>query len=459
MLREYDRTLRVLLLLVEVALCATLFAGLVVLAGETTLPDRTPPWHLWVVGLAACLALPLTIRALEQNAARFRSLGEHVRGLLAAGAVAFGLVAGVAFSVASTIAPATLLACMGAQLAAVGLVRISALYGLQYLRRWGRNHRYIVVVGTGPRARDFTETVVRHPEWGVRIVGYVDEGDAPWSEEIPAQHVSKLTDFPALLRDHVIDEVVVACPRSMLASLGPAVEGCSAAGVPLTLMSDLFGDYLPPPRAKRIGSHGALSFAPFHHDPVELAVKRGLDILGGALGLLVAAPALLLAAAATKLVSPGPLLFREVRCGLYGRPFVMYRLRTREHGEVVHPNEIDAAVFALRPDARRTRLGRILEAVGIAELPQLWNVLLGDMSLVGPRPPFPAEVAHYKTWERRRLSMRPGLTCPWQVRGRTDLGFDEWVRLDVEYIDSWSLATDFRLLLMTIPAVLRGARR
>lgn len=466
MLREYDRALRSLLLLVEVTLCATLFAGLVAYAAEATIPGRTPPgWHLWVVGLAASLALPLTIRALTPKSARFLSLGEHVRGLLAAAALAFGLVAGVAFFVASTIAPATLLACMGAQLGAVGAVRIGTFYGLRQLRRGGRNYRNLIVIGTGPRAHDFTETVERHPEWGVRIVGYVDDGDVAWSDEIPAEHVHKLADFPELLRDHVVDEVVVACPRSMLAALGPAIEACSAAGVPLTLMNDLFGDYLPPPTAKHFGSQGALSFAPVHHDPFQLGLKRGFDILGAALGLLVSAPVLLVAAAAIQLTSRGPVFFGQIRCGLHGRPFVMYKLRTMvcdaeaKQSDGLDLNERDGPVFKIGRELRITRLGRVLRALSIDELPRFWSVLVGDMSLVGPRPPIPCEVAQYKTWERRRLSMRPGLTCLWQVSGRKELGFDEWVRLDIEYIDSWSVAADLKLLLLTIPAVLSGTRR
>lgn len=462
MLREYDRSLRSLLLLMEVTLCAALFAGLVPYAGDAETP-LAPDWQLWAVGLVASMALPLALRALPQDSARFPAVGAQLRALAVAGVLTFGLVAGTAFCLSAPIAPAALLACMGAQLAGVSLLRVGALCGVQHMRRNERNQRNIVVVGTGPRAREFTETVERHAEWGVRIVGYVDEGDVAWSDDLRARHVYKLANFPELMRERVIDEVVVACPRSMLAGLGPVVAGCSAAGVPLTLMNDLFGDYLPPPRTRRIGSHGALSFAPVHHGAARVAIKRGLDVVGGTLGLLVAAPVLALAAAAIRLVSPGPVLSRQIRCGLHGRPFVMYKLRTRScsdrAGEVLQLSETDSPAFKLRSGRPLGRVARIVESLGIAELPQFWNVLVGDMSLVGPRPALPVEVAQYETWERRRLSMRPGLTCLWQVHDRRGLGVDDWVRLDLEYIDTWSLGMDLRLLCMTIPKALVASSR
>jgi lipopolysaccharide/colanic/teichoic acid biosynthesis glycosyltransferase len=210
----------------------------------------------------------------------------------------------------------------------------------------------------------------------------------------------------------VIDEVIIACPRSMLASIVEVVDSCSAAGVPITLLSDLFGDYLPPPQATRFGNLPALSFAPVHHNMVKLAIKRGIDIVGASLGLLVTAPLIAVAA-----VMIGPL-------------------------------------FKITRDPRITRVGRSLRRYSIDEVPQFFNVLIGDMSLVGPRPPVPVEVAEYETFERRRLSMRPGITCLWQVSGRNAIGFAGWVRLDLEYIDTWSLSNDPSILLRSLPAVM-----
>jgi lipopolysaccharide/colanic/teichoic acid biosynthesis glycosyltransferase len=167
-------------------------------------------------------------------------------------------------------------------------------------------------------------------------------------------------------------------------------------------------------------------------------------------------------AGAIRLSSQGGVLFRQTRCGLYGRRFTLYKFRTMVEGaedrlaELQHLNEMDGPVFKSRRDPRVTRLGRLLRKFSLDELPQLWNVLRGDMSLVGPRPPIPEEVARYERWQRRRLSMKPGLTCLWQVNGRNELDFRSWIDLDLQYIDSWSLGLDLRILLKTIPVVLSG---
>ena len=184
--------------------------------------------------------------------------------------------------------------------------------------------------------------------------------------------------------------------------------------------------------------------------------------MGALVGLALVAPVIGIAALVIRFTSPGPIFFRQVRCGLYGRPFAMIKLRTmvaeaevrRKDG--VYLNEMGGAVSKIEKDPRMTPIGRWLRAFRIDELPQLWNILVGDMSLVGPRPPIPAEVAQYETSERRRLSMRPGLTCLWQVSGRNEIAFDEWVKLDLEYIDGWSLTNDLRILLLTLPVVLGG---
>jgi lipopolysaccharide/colanic/teichoic acid biosynthesis glycosyltransferase len=460
MLKDQAQFLRSLLLLAEVTVCAVLFAGSVAFAGAGTTAGE-PAWHLLAVGLAASLALPLVIRAMRRSSEQFPSLVEHLHRLLAAGAVSVGLVAGVAFAVGSGLPPWTLFRGLAAQIGTVGLLRISAIYGIRHLRREGRQSRNVIVIGTGPRAQGFAETVVRHPEWGVHIVGYVDEGDVAWSEDLAAEHVTKLSEFQNLLRDVVIDEVVVACPRSMLVSLSPAIEGCAAAGVPLTLMNDLFGDHLPPPRTRQFGSQSALCFAAVDHNPLERAAKRGLDVVGAGSGLLLAAPVLLAAAAAVAASSRGPVLVREPRCGLHGRTFGLYKLRTTAGEPASRPQR--GGVLELRQEHDITGVGRVLRAFRLDALPQLWNVLVGDMSLVGPLPATPAEVAQYTIRERRRLSMRPGLTCLWQVRDPTShehaagerRGFDAWTALDVEYIDTWSLGQDLKLLLLTLPAALR----
>jgi len=193
--------------------------------------------------------------------------------------------------------------------------------------------------------------------------------------------------------------------------------------------------------------------------------KRLLDIVGASAGLLLASPVLVAAAVAIRLDSPGPIFHRAVRVGLGGRKFRFLKLRSMRvgaeelRGLLLHLNQAQGPAFKLHDDPRVTRVGRLLRKTSLDELPQLWHVLRGDMSLVGPRPPFPEEVERYEPWMLRRLSVRPGLTCLWQVGGRSDLPFDEWMRLDLEYVDRRSFHLDLSILLRTIPAVLsaRGA--
>ncbi len=193
--------------------------------------------------------------------------------------------------------------------------------------------------------------------------------------------------------------------------------------------------------------------------------KRIVDLLGASAGLMLTAPLMLLVAIAIKLESSGPLLFRHMRLGKDGRPFVMLKFRSMTQGapafqaQLIGENEIPGPVFKIRADPRITRVGRLVRKYSVDELPQLWNVLRGAMSLVGPRPPVPEEVARYEPWQRERLAVKPGLTCTWQVSGRSDIPFDEWVRMDIEYVRSCSFRQDLKLLLLTVPAVItaRGA--
>jgi exopolysaccharide biosynthesis polyprenyl glycosylphosphotransferase len=196
--------------------------------------------------------------------------------------------------------------------------------------------------------------------------------------------------------------------------------------------------------------------------PVQVALKRALDVLMAALAVLVLSPVLLLAALAVKVTSRGPVLFPQQRVGLHGRHFAMLKFRSMVVdaeallAQLAAANEQTGPVFKMRRDPRVTLVGRFIRKFSIDELPQLVNVLKGDMSIVGPRPPLPSEVARYEAWQLRRLSVRPGLTCLWQVSGRNAVGFRDWMLLDLEYIDHWSLAEDLSLIVRTVPVVVTG---
>jgi len=465
MLREHARGLNSLLLATDVLIGALVFAVLVSMPGMTlgAAGGGHPFVPLLLLGALASLIWPALFRQLGlYDSQRRLDLDQMILRLLAAGGIAVLTLSGVAFATDAPVARGFPIWCSGVQFAALGSIRLATYSVLRWLRRHGRNTRNVLIVGSGPRAGYVQDVLDRNPRWGLRIVGFIDDGVPDGGACVPESEVSKLPDMPDILRNEVVDEVIVACPRSMLASIVTVVDTCAAAGVPITLLSDLFGDYLPPPRVVRFGSLPALNFAPVHHNRAMLLVKRAIDLVGGACCLALAAPVLALAAIAIVLTSPGPVLFRQERCGLNGRRFMMMKLRTmyqdtdRQKNDLAHLNEMEGPVFKIRNDPRITPVGRLLRRFSIDELPQLWDVLIGQMSLVGPRPSLPHEVAEYQTFERRRLSMRPGLTCIWQVSGRNEIGFEDWVRLDLEYIDTWSLANDLRILVRTVPAVLRG---
>lgn len=461
MLRSYARQIHILFISADLSLAAGMVMALAALWPVE--PAAADPLSVLAFGLGASLVWPPILDRLglygSQRRQEFLSL---LSRLALAGLIGTAFVTALAW-VLGWPSPLTGALALGtAQIALLGGMRIAGWGGLRLLRRSGRNYRTLIVLGSGSRAREVSSEIEAHPEWGIRILAFLDDRDVPVDPAIPAEQVHKLQELPAMLSEHVVDEAIVACPRSMLSEIAPAVAALAEVGVPVTLLSDLFGDMVPPPRVTSFGSMGALSFAPVHHGRLQLAVKRSMDVVGAACLLLLSAPLMGVAALLIKATSRGPVFFRQVRCGLRGRPFVMLKLRTMHvdaeecRAELEAMNEMDGPVFKIKHDPRITPVGRWLRRFSVDEIPQFWNVLRGDMSLVGPRPPLPEEVAQYRQSDRRRLSMRPGLTCLWQVSGRNEVGFDDWVGLDLSYIDGWSLGVDARILVKTPRAVMRG---
>jgi exopolysaccharide biosynthesis polyprenyl glycosylphosphotransferase len=335
------------------------------------------------------------------------------------------------------------------------------------VRERGFNFRTALIVGTGPKAAQFADFLEAHPHWGFRVVGYLDESNgseiglgARW----PC--LGQITDLESVLAIEVIDEVIFVIEKGRLGEYEQALLIAERHGVRAHVSLDIFPQLLARPVLEELDGIPLLTFTTTPSNPTELAAKRAID-LAFALGLFVVTlPIQVLAAAAILVTSGGPVLFRQIRCGLNGRQFTLLKFRTMETGaeerlaEISHLNEMTGPVFKVRRDPRLTFFGRLLRRLSIDELPQLWNVIVGDMSLVGPRPPLPDEVLRYEPWQRRRLSMKPGLTCLWQVSGRSELDFDRWMELDLKYIDTWSPLLDLKILAKTVPAVLsgRGAR-
>ncbi len=333
------------------------------------------------------------------------------------------------------------------------------------VRRSGYNTRRFAVVGTGGLAEEVVASMAEHPEWGFQFAGYVlENGKAPGPAPRPV-----LGDFGRLgevLEHNVLDEVIFAVSRDHLDVIQPAVELCEEQGVEVKICLNFFQAGIGRMSMDEIAGLPALGFSTTPTDEVALVLKRAFDIALSAAMLVLVAPLFAVAAIAIRLDSPGPVFFRQRRVGLHGRRFIFYKFRSMcldaeaKLESLRQYNEMNGPVFKMTRDPRVTRVGRWLRRTSIDELPQFWNVLKGEMSVVGPRPPTPDEVLRYKPWQRRRLSMKPGITCTWQVSGRNAIDFDRWMELDLAYIDNWSLWSDVRICLRTIPAVLtsRGAR-
>jgi len=330
-------------------------------------------------------------------------------------------------------------------------------------REFGAPH-YVMIVGLGERAQRLAEKVVQSRDTGVRLIGFLsDDEDRPASLQVGGEFpVYSLSELDSLLKRHVIDEILFAVDSDQLTALEEIFLFCDEEGVRTRVLVDFFPHVNSELYLDRLGSTPLLTFSAAPHDEVRLIAKRVIDILLSGFGLILMAPAIGLVALAVRLTSPGPVIFRQVRCGLNGRRFVFYKFRSMcQNAEemkpaLAHLNARDNVVFKIPNDPRLTPIGKLLRKFSIDEWPQMWNVLRGDMSVVGPRPAVPEEVEQYKRWQRRRLRMRPGLTCLWAVAGRDALDFETWMRLDMEYIDTWSLALDWRIILRTIPRVLTG---
>ena len=354
--------------------------------------------------------------------------------------------------------------------AAVWAIAVSAALAARWLVRLGveksagRTLRSVIIVGSGPRALRLYDTLLEERNAGLALLGFVD--DNPYIESKVVRHrlLGRIEDLEQLLMQHEVDEVLVALPiRSCYALIQDVISICEGAGVQANYLADVFQTSLARPRYDHTHETPVVAM-PVVTDDHRLIIKRAIDIVGAAIGVLLLSPLMLVIAIGIKLTSPGPVIYAQVRHGLRRRRFRMLKFRTmvanaeRLQQQYESRNEATGPVFKIRNDPRVTRFGAFLRKSSLDELPQLINVLKGDMSLVGPRPLPTRDVSQFsEAWLLRRFSVPQGLTCLWQISGRSDLGFDDWVALDLEYIDQWSLGLDLRILLRTVPAVLTGA--
>jgi len=341
---------------------------------------------------------------------------------------------------------------------------------LRRVRAAGHNTRNMLIVGSNRRAIEFAKMIQSRPELGYRILGFADRawhGTAEL-EQYGYSLVSDLVDLPSFLRHQVVDEVVLALPIRSFHLDSSALAGlCEQQGIILRILSDLFDLKTTRSRAEDIEGASLITHYAGAPEGWPLIVKRIMDFTVSLFLIILLGPVLLAVAILIKLTSPGPVLFVQKRVGYNKRVFDIYKFRTmvvkaeEKLREIEHLNEVTGPVFKIKNDPRLTPIGKFLRRTSIDELPQLFNVLRGHMSLVGPRP---LQVRDYdlftkdcEDWQRCRFSVRPGITCLWQISGRSSMPFEKWMELDLQYVRKWSLRLDFEILARTIPAVLKGS--
>jgi exopolysaccharide biosynthesis polyprenyl glycosylphosphotransferase len=464
MIRRYITALRLSFMLVDAATAALLFIALSV--------SRFGPGYreLWAsVGVNAFVAaaaygtgwvITLWVLGLYRLRARWSARTELVDILRAALFLAVAAFTLLFLFKLPNVSRLFLVMLFGAQIALGVGSRLVVRRVFEELRSRGYNTRYMLVVGAGPAARSFADRVQRRRELGLVVVGHLSDGEI--DPRLGRPILGRLQDIEDALHSGVIDEVAICLPASDFALIEPVTRLCEEEGKIVRIPLETVGLTLPGGRTEDFDGIQVLSLVYGPDRALALIGKQAADIILAALALILLSPLLAGVALAIAVLEGRPILFRQTRVGLHGRPFVVNKFRTMvpdaeaRLSEMEALNEIRGHAFKVTDDPRLTRVGRFLRATSLDELPQLWNVVLGQMSLVGPRPPLPREVSGYNLWHRRRLSMKPGITGLWQVQARREEEFDRWVELDLAYIDRWSILLDLKIMLRTIPAMLTG---
>jgi exopolysaccharide biosynthesis polyprenyl glycosylphosphotransferase len=353
-------------------------------------------------------------------------------------------------------------------------VRTLAFSLLRKYRGKGYNYKNVLIAGSKTRAQEMIDAIHLHPGAGYRVIGCLELDSSFVGRDLGrgVKVIGTLQDnFRDIIMNHEVDELVFAIPLDEVKDGADYIALAEEMGVNIRVLPDWQihkMTYNPGTASiyydKFLGLP-TLALSSIPQKETELLIKGIMDFTGSIILMVLTFPIMVVTAAAISLTSPGPVLFRQTRSGLNGRKFTVYKFRSmvadaeQKKEEMKYLNEEDGPAFKIKDDPRLTPVGRFIRMTSIDELPQLFNVFSGEMSLVGPRPPIPEEVALYKPWQRRRLSLKPGLTCIWQVTARNNTDFNTWMRLDLEYIDNWSIFLDLKLLLQTIPAVLSATGR
>jgi exopolysaccharide biosynthesis polyprenyl glycosylphosphotransferase len=462
MIRRYTTALRALLMASDFVAAAALFV-LVSLARYGA--DWVAEWQaLGLDGRLAAMAyggawvILVWLGGLYRLRARW-SLRADAMGLLrAAGLLTLGVIT-LLFAVHVSDASRLLIGVLLASTAAFAvLTRIVLRWLLVAARLRGYMTRFVLVVGANAAAQDFADRVERHADLGLRVLGHLDAGDAIQGLTRPV--IAGLDDIERVLHASVVDEVAICLPVERWDMVEPVTRLCAGEGRAVRIPGDGRGPLVAGARSEEFDGLTVASLVYGPDRAVALFLKRAVDGLLAGTFLVVLSPLFALVALYIWRRDGTPVLFRQTRVGLNGRRFTLLKFRTmlpdaeQRQPEIDHLNEVRGRAFKLTNDPRLTRSGPLLRRTGLDELPQLWNVVRGDMSIVGPRPPLPGEVEAYDVWHRRRLSMKPGITGLWQVSARREAEFDRWVEIDLEYIDRWSLWLDLKIMLRSVPAML-----
>ncbi len=325
----------------------------------------------------------------------------------------------------------------------------------------------VIIVGVNKRSFSLAHKILENPKLSLNLLGFVDEmtwiNDGPSLAPFDIKVLGGLEDFQGILEENVVDKVFITLPiRSYYLQIHRILEICETIGVEVSIPPDLFSLNNAKVGVCKLDGIPHISFHSFPASKRKNILKRLIDVALSSTLLMFVSPLLLFIMLLIKLTSRGPVFYQQERAGYHNRVFKMLKFRSMVKGaediknDLLHLNEMEGPVFKIREDPRITPLGKVLRKLSLDELPQLINVLKGDMSLVGPRPAIPEEVNQYDPWQRRRQSMKPGITCYWQVSGRNQIPFKEWMKLDLKYIDNWSFKQDLMMLLKTIPAIRNG---
>jgi exopolysaccharide biosynthesis polyprenyl glycosylphosphotransferase len=468
MIRRHLMALRIGLMAVDGAVAAAVFlvvADLRYLDGDT---DAL--WRAFTVEPAVAAVLfgviwvvVLWTTGLYRLSPRWRVLSE-IRDIVRGTLVVIALVLSLLFLTKQTdVSRRFLLLLFIAEPVVTMAGRLTVRAAFDALRRRGHNARFMVIAGTGRLAEDFADEIERHPDLGIRIIGHLSAPGEP-APVVTRPILGTIDAIDEILHTQVVDELGICLPEVAARYLEPITGIAAGEGKTVRVAVDNSED-LAGAAEETFERFLVRSIVNDGHREIGLIFKRLIDIALSAIGLVLLSPLFLAASTAMLLLDGGPIIYSQTRIGLHGRPFRMFKFRSMvpdAHDrllEVRHLNERNGALFKATNDPRITRVGAWLRRTSIDELPQLWNVLTGSMSLVGPRPPLPEEVAQYDIWHRRRLSMKPGITGLWQVEARHEPDFDALVEHDLVYIDGWSIWLDFKILARTLPALLAHAGR